>query len=396
MKLSPSLPKQIRHRTVLCCLFVVGLLIVWGCSYPLIRPNAAEPEQIFLGVIASLSGDAASIGRSTIEGAKLAANEVNQAGGLQVGQRSYTIVLIVEDDHDEVDTAVNAARKLIYQDNVVAIVGPALSRNAIPVAKFVENAEIPMISPRSTNPETTAGKRYVFRATFTDPFQGQVMATFAYQDLQATTAAVLYDVASPYNRGIADVFKQVFEAEGGRIVAFETYTTGEKTFSTQLATIQDQHPDVLFLPNYNYEVLLQAEQAHQAGIEAVFLGADAWGSLSANARQFVEGAFFSDQYFPNTNNPKTQAFIQRYRQAYHHEPDASAAASYDTLYLLFQAMQNQKQFDAESIRQGLAKLGRYDGVTGTIEYQGSGDPLRSVVILHIKNGQPVFYKQVDP
>jgi branched-chain amino acid transport system substrate-binding protein len=331
-----------------------------------------------------------------IQGAELAAQEVNQAGGLEVDRQQYTIILKIEDDQDTVDAAINAARQLIYRDNVLVIVGPLLSRNAIPVANFVESAQIPMISPVSTNPETTRNKRYVFRATFIDPFQGQVMARFAHDELGAETAAVLYDIASAYNQGIANVFRQVFEAEGGRVVAFESYTTGEKTFSTQMRTIRASEPDVLFLPNYAYEVPLQVEQAQAMGIRTTLLGADAWGSLSANQRQLLDGAFFTDLYAQDTRNPKTQAFVERYHQRYGEEPDNNAAATYDTLNILFKAMQNQQKVDSESIRQGVAALGRYDGVTGAIEYQGTGDPIRSVVISQITNGELKFYKQVDP
>lgn len=386
--------RQRLYRYILLSLVVVGLLSVLSCSEQF-SWQRSPAEDIYIGLIASLTSEAAAIGQSTLTGAELAVQEVNQAGGLRVRDHVYRVVLRVEDDQDEVNEAVNAARKLIYHDNVVAIVGPQLSRNAIPVAKFVESAQVPMISPRSTNPETTAGKRYVFRATFIDPFQGQVMAQFAHQDLQAQTAAVLYDIASAYNRGIADVFKQVFEAEGGQVVAFESYTTGAKDFQQQLAVIRDYSPDVLFLPNYNYEIPLQVAQIRQLGITATLLGSDSWGALQRGDRSGLNGSFFSDQYAPDTSNPKAQAFIKLYRQTYNHEPDANTAATYDALHLLFQAMQNQG-VDPESIRQGLAELGQFEGVTGTIDYQGTGDPVRSVVILQIKDGKAVFYKQVDP
>jgi branched-chain amino acid transport system substrate-binding protein len=381
-------------RRVLIRLLLAG--ITAGCTQPLRQQDQAKSSEIWIGIIASLTGDAAQTGELTVKGAELAVKEINQMGGLAVGGQRYNIVLKIEDDQDEVDVAVNAARKLIYRENVVAIVGPQYSRNAIPVAKFVENAKIPMISPVSTNPETTQGKRYVFRATFIDPFQGQVMAQFAYHDLRAETAAVLYDIASAYNQGIAQVFKQVFEAEGGSVVAFESYTTGEKQFKTQLTTIEQLNPDVLFLPNYIHEVPLQIMQARQLGIQSTLLGPDSWEGLQMDDHHFLEGAFYSTQYAPDTKNPKTQAFIQQYQQAYGEQPNGTAATTYDTMHLLFQSMQNQGKVDANSIQQGLSKLGRYEGVTGTIEYRGTGDPIRSAVILQIKDNRTVFYKQVNP
>jgi branched-chain amino acid transport system substrate-binding protein len=376
----------------LVCAWIVGLA---ACAQPLAW-QSSESHDIHIGLIATLTGELASSGRAMVQGAELAAKQVNQAGGLEIDRQRYTVVLNTEDDQDNVDVAVHAARKLIYQDNVQVIVGPQLSRNAIPVAKFVETVQIPMISPVSTNPETTMGKRYVFRATFIDPFQGQVMAQFAHHELGAETAAVLYDIASAYNQGIANVFRQVFEAEGGRVVAFESYTTGEKTFDAQLAVIRDRNPTVLFLPNYVHEVLLQVKQARAMGMNVTLLGADAWGNIPANQRQLVNGAFFTDLYSPDIQNPYTQAFIDQYQQRYGEEPGNAAAATYDTLNILFRAMQNQQKVDSESIRQGLATLGRYSGVTGTIEYRGTGDPIRSVIISHITDGHVHFLKQVDP
>jgi branched-chain amino acid transport system substrate-binding protein len=394
MNLRPRFHLRLQPYTVwgLVCAWVIGLA---ACTQPLVWQRA-ESHEIRIGIIASLTGELATSGKAMVQGAELAAKEVNQAGGLQVDRRRYTIALKTEDDQDNVDVAINAARQLIYRDNVLVIVGPQLSRNAIPVANFVETAQIPMISPVSTNPETTRGKRYVFRATFIDPFQGQVMAQFAHKELKAETAAVLYDIASAYNQGIATVFRQVFEDEGGQVVAFESYTTGEKTFSAQMAAIRASNPDVLFLPNYSYEVSLQVQQARSIGIEATLLGADAWGAIPADQRSLLNGSFFSDLYAQDSQSPQTQAFLERYQQMYGQEPDNNAAATYDTLNILFRAMQNQQKVDSESIRQGLATLGRYEGVTGAIEYQGTGDPIRSVIISRIADGQFHFHRQVDP
>jgi branched-chain amino acid transport system substrate-binding protein len=285
---------------------------------------------------------------------------------------------------------------LINQENVVALVGPQYSRYAIPVARLAEQAKIPMISPRSTNPETTKGKRFVFRANFVDTLQGRVVARFAHDDLKAQQAAVLYDIASPYNQGIADVFRQVFTDHRGTVVAFESYTTGERDFTPQLAKIRDRRPDVLFLPNYANEVPLQARQARQQGITATLLGADAWGGIKESDRADLEGAYFSDQYIPETSNKITQRFIQHYQQAYGHAPKATAAATYDSLGLLFNVIQNQGTIDPESIRQGIAEFGPYQGVTGRLNYQGTGDPIVSVSILQMKGNKAVFYKAINP
>lgn len=336
------------------------------------------------------------IGRATVDAAKLAAQELNDRGGLQMGERHYPVELIVMDTQSTSELATRAAQILINRESVVAIVGPQYSRDAIPVSRVAERAKIPMISPRSTNPETTAGKRFVFRAIFTDTLQGEIIARFARQDLKAKRASVLYDIASPYNQGIAHVFKKNFTQLGGTVVAFEFYTTGERDFTQQLKKILGSKPDVLFLPNYENEVPLQAEQARRLNISATLLGSDAWGSLQENDRRWLEGAYFSDQYVPDVDNAMTQGFVKRYQAAYGYEPEANAAATYDSMGLLFRVIQKQGTTDPEAIRQGIANFGEYHGVTGTLNYHGTGDPAVSVSILQIQNRQAIVYKEINP
>ncbi len=371
---------------------LITLLLLAGCG-----PKEGETvTQIRVGVIAPLTGSIPAVGQSTKNAAELAVKEVNEAGGLDIGGQKMEIVLLIEDDEDKEESAVSAAQKLINQSNVVAIIGPQASRNAIPASTIAENARIPMISPWSTNPETTAGKKYVFRVAFIDPFQGRVMARFAMEELGARKAAVLYDVASAYNKGIAEIFKQVFEEAGGQVVAFETYTTGEEDFRTQLTAIRDSGADVLFLPNYYNEVPLQVRQARKLGVKATIIGSDSWGRLSPEDMADMEGLFFSTHYAPDIASDVAQDFIKKYKAAYGEVPDDVAALTYDAFGMLFQAMKSQGRADPESIRNGLAAISRYEGVTGMMEYKGTGDPVKSAVILQIKDGEFTFYKLASP
>jgi branched-chain amino acid transport system substrate-binding protein len=368
------------------CLCSMGLA---ACQPP--------PQEIKIGVLAILSGEYVQVsGQPTVNAAKLAVQKVNDAGGLDVGGRKYKITLVIEDDANNPETAVAAAKKLINQESIVALVGPQFSKNAIPVADAAEAARIPMISPMSTNPKTTAGKRYVFRGGFIDDFQGQVVARFATQDLGAKKAAVLYDVASDYNRGIAETFKKVFEAAGGQVVAFETYTTGETDFARQLKNIQGSGAGALFLPNYAEEAIAQAKQARQMGINIPLLGSDGWDPAKMSPLSEFEGTFYSGHWDINSTNELSLAFVKAYRQAYAAEPQDTAALTYDAMGLIFHAMQSQGKTDSESIRAGLANTRAYQGVSGTIGYAGTGDPIKSAVIIQIKGGQTTFYKLVNP
>jgi branched-chain amino acid transport system substrate-binding protein len=223
-----------------------------------------------------------------------------------------------------------------------------------------------------------------------------VIARFAIDQLHAKKAGVLYDVASAYNKGIAEVFKQAFTEGGGQVVAFESYTTGEHDFSVQLQRIKGQEPDVLFLPNYDNEIPAQVHQARQAGIRATLVGSDTWGSIKPADRAELEGAYFSVGWSAELTSESSLKFVQFFRQTYNREPNDVAALSYDAVNLLLQVIKNQGKADPASIRDGLAGVKAYQGVTGNITYQGSGDPVKSAVISQVNGGKFVLYQQVDP
>jgi len=277
--------------------------------------------------------------------------------------------------------------------------GPYVSRNAIPAATVAENARIPMICPTSTHPRTTAGKDYVFRTTFTDPFQGRVLARFALEELGTQTAAVLYDVANDYNRDIARVFLEVFEAAGGQMVALESYTTGDQDFRAQLERIRNHRPGVLFLPNFDIDVIAQARQARQLGIDATFLGGDAWTPEVLGRHPELDGAFTTQHWHVGVADasPEARAFLAAYRQAYGQDPPGVSALAWDTMGLVFQAIQSAGRADPELIRDALSRIENYRGASGTITYRGTGgDPQRSAVIVQLKEGKVIFHKLVNP
>jgi len=365
----------------------------------------AGKNTIPVGVIAELTGDIPAVGTSCKNAAELAVKEVNDAGGLDVGGTKYQIQLSIEDNAGKADQSASSAQKLITQQNVVAIIGPNASRYAIPASEIAESSKVVLISPWSTNPKTTLDaktnlpKKYVFRAAFIDPFQGRVVAKFALDNLKTTKAAVLYDVASDYNKGIAEYFKQTYEENGGTVVAFETYTTGDKDFSAQLTKIKDTAPEVIFLPNYYSEVPLQIQQAHRLGITVPFLGSDSWGSadLIKLCGTDCEGYYFSTHYAPDVATPVATKFIDAYKAAYGVVPDDVAALTYDSFGLLWQALQTAGKVDRQAVRDAMASIPKYEGVTGTMQFvEGSGDPIKSAVILQIKDGKFVWFANANP
>ena len=372
-------------------LALAGLWLMGGCA-------SKEADEIRLGVKAELTSSKPTVGDSCKKAAELLAEQVNKDWGLKVGDKKYLIKLFIEDNEDKAESAAAAAQKLISQNNVLAIIGPNASGNAIPAARITEDAGVIMISPWSTNPKTTEGKKFAFRACFLDDFQGQVMAKFARENLQAQTAAVLYDVASEYNKGIAEFFKKFFEAAGGQVVAFESYTKDDKDFSSQLTTIKAANPQVLLLPNYYNEVPLQAQQARRLGLTCAIIGSDSWGSqelLTLGAKD-LEGSYFSTHYAPDIATEKAQKFIRDYEAKYGKKPDDVAALTYDAGQLLLAAIAKAGAVDRKKVRDALATIEEFEGGTGKMQFKNSCDPIKSAVILQIKDGKFKYYSTVQP
>ena len=386
-------------------LLLFSFLIIASMLFSACGTGGGGAEKVKVGLIAELTGDIPAVGASCKNAAEMAVAAINDAGGLEINGKKVTVERFIEDNAGKADQSAAAAQKLITQQNVVAIIGPNASRYAIPASEVAESSKVVLISPWSTNPKTTLdaktneAKKYVFRAAFIDPFQGRVVAKFALDNLKATKAAVLYDVASDYNKGIAEFFKQTFEENGGTVVAFETYTTGDKDFSAQLTKIKDTAPEVIFLPNYYSEVPLQIQQAHRLGITVPFLGSDSWGSaeLITLCGADCDGYYFSTHYAADNATPVAKGFIDAYTAKYGNTPDDVAALTYDSFGLLWQALQSAGKIDRQAVRDALAKIPNFEGVTGVMQFaEGSGDPVKSAVILQIVNGKFVFFANANP
>jgi len=384
-------------RLSLVVLVIMLLSVVLGACQP------AAPTTIKIGLNAELTGSIPVVGESNKNAAEMAVKEVNDAGGLEVGGKKYMIELVVEDNEDKAESAAAAAQKLATA-GVLAMIGPNASRNAIPAAVVAESSQMLMISPWSTNPKTTIDeatgqpKKYVFRAAFIDDFQGVVGAKFAMGQLKTTKPAVLYDVASEYNKGIAEIYKKTLEESGIQVVAFETYTTGDKDFSSQLTKIVEAGADTLYLPNYYSEVPLQVQQAHKVGFTGIVFGSDSWGNaeLITLCGTECEGYYFTTHYAPDIATPKAQAFIKAYEAAYGKTPDDVAALTYDSFGLLFQAIQAAGKIDRQAVRDALAGITLYEGVTGSMQFKGTGDPIKSAVILQVKSGKFTYFATANP
>jgi branched-chain amino acid transport system substrate-binding protein len=362
---------------------------------------------IKIGINAPLTGDIPKVGEGTRFAAQMWLEDITQAGGIQVGDKKYKVELVIEDNESKADSAVKAQTKMITEDGVLIIIGPQASKQAIPAGGVANDRQTPMISPWSTNPDTTRDRPYVFRGCFLDPFQGPVVAKFAKEEFGATKAAVLYDVASDYPKGLAEFFRKAWEEINGpgSVTAYESFTTRDTDFSSQLTKIRDSGAEILFTPQYYNEVALIVKQAHELGFNNPILGSDSWGSAETVTLCGAEcyGLTFSTHYAAAGAQGATKAFIDRYQQKHGYIPDDVAALTWDAIRLAQQAIEAAGALtgdiaqDRKAVRDKLAAIKDFEGITGNMTFTEEGDPIKCAVIVRISDqGEFEFYKQVCP
>lgn len=377
----------------------LGSFALMGCG--------KDSDTIKVGFNLELTGDIPKVGEASKFAAEMLKEDINSKGGLEVGGKKYKLEFVYQDNEAKAESAVNAALKLINQDNVVAIVGPNSSKQAIPAGATCNDSQVPMVTPWSTNPDTTKDRPWVFRACFLDPFQGPVAANFASKQFGAKTAAVIFDIANDYSKGLAEIFKAEWEKKSGAgtVVGFESHGTKDQDFSAQLTKIIAAKPDFIFIPdNYN-QVALIVKQAHDLGYKGPFMGSDAWGSaeLMTLCGKDCIGQYFSTHYAAAGAQGATKEFIDRFNTKYKYVPDDVAALTWDATRLVLQAIQSagkvEKDIKAERklVRDALAGIKEFAGITGNMKFAGTGDPNKCAVVVQISpEGKFEFKETVCP
>ncbi|WP_029896705.1 ABC transporter substrate-binding protein [Desulfohalovibrio reitneri] len=390
-----------RKHVILLAALALSALLAFGCG-----GGDGDEKVVKIGFNIPLTGDIPKVGESSKNAAEMLKKRINDAGGLRVGEEMLPLEFVYEDNESKAESAVSAALKLIEQDRVLGLIGPQSSKQAIPAGEVADANMTPMISPWSTNPTTTKNRPYVFRACFLDPFQGPVAAKFATEEFGADKAAVLYDIASDYPKGLAEFFTKAFEEIHGKgsVVASETFTTKDQDFSAQLTNIVNSDADVLFLPQYYSEVALIAKQAHDLGWDKPILGSDSWGSaeLMNLCGDDCKGQFFTTHYAAAGATGKTKEFIEDYEAAYGETPDDVAALTWDAIHIMLDAVQRaglngELEQRREEVMTALGGMASFEGITGTMSFNEDGDPVKCAVVVKINDqGEFTFYKSVCP
>ncbi len=384
----------------------VGLVLslVAVMAFTFAAADAGAADTIKLGFNIPLTGDNPDVGASSKNAAEM---YLQKHPTVDVGGKPYALKFFFDDNEYKAESAVKVSTKLITEEGVLGIIGPQSSSQAVPAGEVANNFATPMISPWSTNPNTTLDRPFVFRGCFLDPFQGPVAANFATDELGAKKAAVLYDIAADYPKGLAEFFKAAFEEihGPGSVVAFESFTTGDKDFSAQMTNIMMSGADVIFTPQYYSEVPLIVRAAKEMGWTKPILGSDSWGSgdLMGLCGDDCKGYYFSTHYAAAGAKGETKAFIDEYTAKYGKTPDDVAALTWDSLGLMVQAIKDTGGLsgdikkDRVKVKDALASIKNYPGITGGMTFTADGDPKKCAVVVQINDeGKFAFFKSVCP
>ncbi len=362
----------------------LGLTIVASMLMSFACQPAGGGDKVKIGVFMSMTGTTANFGISSVNGIKMAADEVNAAGGINGKQ----IELNVQDDRSDASEAATIVTKFVTQDGVAAILGEVASSRSIAAAPIAQNAKIPMLTPSSTNPEVTKKGDYIFRSCFIDPVQGAAIAQFAARTLNAKRAAIMVDRKNDYSTGLEKFISATFTKLGGQIVVTQSYQEGDQDFNAQLTSIKGSNPEVIFVPGYYNDVGLIAKQARDKGINVPLLGGDGWDAeqLYKIGGTALNGSFFSNHYSPYDTDPMVQKFVNDYKARYNSIPDALAATAYDAAKIMFDAIKRANSLDGKAIRDALAATKEFPGVTGKVTFNENRDAVKPIVMIEIKDG----------
>jgi branched-chain amino acid transport system substrate-binding protein len=376
---------------------VLTMVFAAGCGGK--AETKTESKDIKIGGNFEMTGGVAQYGQSAANGIKLAFKEANAAGGV-LGKQ---LTLIIADNKSEPAESANAATKLISQDKVVALIGPAASANVLASVPVATDSKIPLLTPTGTNTKITVEngkvKDFIFRSCFIDPFQGAIMANFASKDLKAKTAVLYVDSSSDYSKGLAQVFGDNFAKNGGKILATEAFLQKDQDFKSALTKIKAANPDVIYIPAYYEEASKIIKQARELGIMIPMLGTDGWDSPKlpeiAGAAALAN-TFFSNHYSAQDKDPRVVKFVEAYKKEYNQDPDALAVLGYDGALMMIDAIKRANSTEPAKIKEALAQTKNLQVVTGMLSMDANHDPIKSAVIIEMKDGKQTFRTKVNP
>lgn len=372
---------------------LLSLLVALVLVVSAFAPVLAAEETLKIAGIGVLSGDYALYGLAVKEGVDLYVKQINEKGGV-LGRQ---VEMLWEDTEGKAPNAINAYNKLV-EEGVVGILGAVLSGESKALAEVSADDGIPQITPSATAYDVTTDRPNVFRTCFLDPFQGNAIAKYM-SDLGIKKAAVLYDNATEYSKGLFDSFKARSEELGVEIVASESAAYGDKDYKTQLTTIQSAAPEAVFLPYYGADAAMILTQAKELGLDVKFYGADGIADIVDYVadKSLLTNLVYTDHFSTDADSQIAKDFVAAFEAAYGKLPNISfSATGYDAALVLLSAIEKAGSTEPKAIVDAI-KATDVTAVSGKITFDDHNDPIKSAFVLTFNDqGIKQYLTQVDP
>lgn len=385
-----------RNTLIKNCIILLSIIFIFAFGACKVKSSASGVIKV--GVFEPLSGANAAGGALEVEGIRLA-YELNPT--VVAGGKTYRVELVFADNKSERADAVNAMQRLVDRDKVNVVLGSWSSTLSMSGGEAARG-KVPCIGLSCTNPLVTLGNDWYFRVCFIDPFQGTVMANYAFNELKAKTAVIVQEISNDYSVDLAKFFTDNFLKLTGKpnaILAVVNYITGEQDFRTRLSAVRSLGPDVIFAPGNYTESALVIKQARELGITIPIIGGDTWETpeFIDVGGDSVEGAVFSTFFAAEfAGTPQAKTFLDEYARRYSKEPAAFTAFAYDGYLVAMDAIKRAGSIEPAKIRDAVARTSGFTGATGITTLDVNGDATKSAYIKTVQNGKFVFKTIVNP
>lgn len=385
--------------TSACLVAALSTALLAGCGGEKKDSAAANADKYVIGASFELTGNVANYGKSTLSGLKLAVDQVNKAGGVNGKQ----LVVVESDNKSEPAESGNSVTKLITQDKVVAVVGPATSGCVFAATPVVTSNKVPLIAPCATAPAITVDngqvKEFIFRACFIDPFQGRVMAEFADKTLGVKNVAILHDASSDYSKGLAEVFEKTLNEKGGKVVAKEAFLSKDIDFKAALTKIKAANPEAIYIPGYYEEVAKIIKQTREIGLNVPLIGCDGWDSpklVEIAGPEALNNTYFSSAFSVQDQTESVQKFIADYKAMYQKDPDIFCMQGYNAGLVLADAIKRAGDgADGTKLAAAIAATKDLPVASGKLTYDKDHNPIISAIIIEMKDGVQSFKEKIS-
>lgn len=382
-------------------------LLIYSFAFLLLCQQAiAADGTIRIGFNFPLSGGLELAAKHGQNAAELLLKDIKSSGGLKVGDKVYNVEYVYGNNNADPTQASNIVIEQVSKEKVLAMIGPLSSKQAVPVGQMANAFSTVVISPWSTVPKTTEDKPFSFRSCFVYTDQTPILTKFADQEYGAKKGAVLFNVTNIYSSGMAKAFIKDFEEYHGKgsVVAVEQFRNGDTDFREQIRNILISGAEVLFLPQQYYEVPTVVEQMIEIGLNIPILGTEGYATdeLIEHCGANCNGIVFTSNYLPGNAKGVNKTFVDAYTKAYGEEPDEPAALTWDAMRALFKAIKDTGGLsgnlvdDRVAVQRQLARVRNFEGATGMMSFNASGNPDKCIVVGKIVDEKFTTHDSVCP